>query len=193
VSLLAAVFSFAMISQTPDIEDVTGNEAFDFYFGEFILHELEGRHGMRRIIEEGLAKAVFSTNDSDQFYRFLHVLKEAMLEHPERLKSFQRLDRLMGLEFEIRMKKAKRMRWLYTAGGALAGALIAIPVGKVLSNTTKLGRAALVIAIPSGILAGGGAGFLLGHLLAVPHYQYEAGDLSEDIGFHLDELEALND
>jgi len=165
----------------------SGNEAFDFYFGEFIGNHLSTGHGMKRIIEEGLAASVFSSNSEREFMRFLEILDQAVRQYPEHYDSFRRVDRLMAAEFQRRVNYAKEKRLIYSAAGAVIGAAVALPVGGLLQGS--LGKKALWIAVPTGVLAGGGAGFLLAHLRHMPKYHYERGQLTDDIDFFWESIE----
>ena len=86
------------------------------------------------------------------------------------------------------MKKAKKLRWYFTAGGVLAGMVVAFPIGKFIGKSAK----AIAIAIPVGAVLGGGAGFLLGDLLHMPDYYYEPGSVTDDLQLIYDELDDMN-
>lgn len=185
------ILASAFILSPSDRLSQTGNEAFDFYWGEFTDHYLEQSHGMKGLIEDGLAESLFFTTSEQDFRFYIRELQLFLQQNPDRLADFRRLDRKLQREFEKRLEHAHKKRWLYSAGGAVAGALLALPAGQLLPAT--LGSAArLWIALPIGIVAGGGLGFLLGHLLESPAYAYSEGVLLEDLEWIEDELEDLD-
>src|SRR5262249_29461448 len=144
---------------------------FDFYLQEMVSHELAPDAPMSRLIYEYLVEATFDTNSENVFKERLQRLAQAQQDHPDRMGRFQSLDRYLQREFEKKLKSAKTKRLIYAGAGAVIGALVAIPIGRAIHS----GAQSLLIAIPSGALVGAGVGFLLGNLLAMPHYTYESG------------------
>ncbi|PIR22195.1 MAG: hypothetical protein COV44_09265 [Deltaproteobacteria bacterium CG11_big_fil_rev_8_21_14_0_20_45_16] len=177
---------FASLSTLSPQLGPTDSDAFNLYYIEFTENYLEPKHGMKNIIEKSLAEAVFSSNDETQFKNFIRLLKNASESAPERNKDFRRLDRLLATEFETRMENAKSIRWIYSAAGAIAGAVVAFPIGKMVA-----GGRYLLLALPAGALAGAGAGFLLSDLINMPHYRYSEGDLTDDVNSKLNELDDI--
>lgn len=147
------------------------NVDFDFYLKELVSHEMAADAPMAKLIRDYLAEAVFDTTSEKVFRDRLRQIQQSLQENPNRLDRFKSLDSALSRSFEARLESAKQKRLIYTAAGAVVGALVAIPVGRVIGGSTK----ALLIAIPSGALLGAGAGFLLGQLVAMPHYTYERG------------------
>ncbi len=150
---------------------------FDFYVQELVAHELPDSDPMVPLIERGLVDAIFNTTKEAVFKDRLRKVHQLAREHPDRIERFDRLDRQFSQAFELKLKEAKRKRTIFTLGGAVAGAIVAIPVGRLISKSTQ----ALLIAIPVGALVGAGAGYLLGDLVAMPDYSYEAGSLNTDL------------
>ena len=67
----------------------------------------------------------------------------------------------------------------------MLGSLVAIPVGRLATKSWK----SIWVALPIGAAAGGGLGFLLGHLVIMPDYTYREGMLGSDLSFELDEID----
>lgn len=164
----------------------TTDASYDYYKTEFEIHFLESKDPMAKLIDLRLADSIFDTTSETEFLSRLRELKRLVQENPERVGSLKRLDAYLQRRFEEKMKSAKKKRWLYAAGGAVVGALIAIPIAKAIN-----GKNILWIAVPSGALAGGGLGFLLGHLLEVPKYSYTSQVLTEDIDDAIDRIDEL--
>ncbi len=177
VNLLALAIFFSGSSDT----------AFEFYLKEFESNYLTKDDPMLKLIENRLAESVFETSDQAEFQRRLSRISELYRLRTDHAQSFKRLDRALKREFEDRLHKAKRRRWLYAAGGALVGALVSIPIAKAISAQSS----ALWIAIPVGALSGAGAGFLLGNLMETPKYSYASGMLSGDIEQGIRDLDEL--
>lgn len=178
---LATCFAFALsLTAYPDS---TGNPDFDFYLGELIEDEREDKDPTHKLVAGYLAEAILQANSNEDFQNYLQVLNQAVREHPERHRRFRQLDRALQTGFQEKLKAAKKKRLIYAASGAIIGALVGIPVGRML-NSSKL----IWISIPAGALAGGGLGFLLGNLIAKPDYEYEAGSIH---GTH--DLDAIAD
>lgn len=169
---------------TLSLTQADGSESFEFYLGELVTNRLDAKHGMIPLIERGIIESIFESHEKVVFLQRLNDLQIALQKHPELYQNFVQIDRGMAREFEERLAKAKRKRLYYSAGGVLVGALVGIPIGKAFG-----GGKALWISIPASALAGGGAGFLLGDLLAMPKYEFLRGQLVEDLEFELEQLE----
>jgi hypothetical protein len=166
-------------------------DEFSFYFSEFTTHQLEKSEPMAKLIVQRLAQALFDTSSKSEFELRLRILRTALKTNPELFDRFMSLDARLRDEFDTRVKKAKEKRLLFAAGGTVVGALVGIPAGKLLSQSTSLGSKIIWITIPAGALAGGGAGFLLGDILEMPNYGYHDGDLRGDLDLDRKELEDL--
>lgn len=151
--------------------------AFDFYLNELIEHEMSVDAPMARLIERHLIAATFNTTDGDILKDRLRRLAEAYRDNPDKVDRFKRLDNGFAVAFEKLMKSAKQKRLIYTAAGAAIGAVVAIPISKAISGSSKV----LLLAVPLGALAGAGAGFLLGQIMAMPDFEYERGFFSRDL------------
>lgn len=162
-------------------------QAFEFYIWEYETHYLTEEDPLALLIERHLAESVFDTTSKSTFEARLKRLQALIAQRPDRLESLRRLDQYLQQAFDVRLKRAKNQRWLYAAGGALVGALIAIPMGRLVSSSAQT----LWISVPIGALAGAGAGFLLGELLTVPRYAYTSGLLERDLEISIDEIEEL--
>ncbi len=179
--LQTLALGLTLVAQTGSNESATGNEEFDFYFGEFVTFEVsEKEPQLGNLIMDRLAESMFNTNNGETFRTRLALLKKAYYDHPLKRMRFNALDARLQVMFESKMKAAKRKRWIYTASGALAGALIAIPIGKVIASSASTVRL-LTIAVPIGAVTGAGAGYLLGSLLAMPKYEFTPGSLTTDL------------
>ena len=177
---LALIFGSSGLLRADDL-------SFEYYFKEYQTHFLEDSDPMIKLIERRLAESLFETNQETEFKRRLSLIQSLIDERPEKSKSLRRLNRLMQEQFSDRLTRAKQKRWLYAAGGALVGALIAIPIAKGLNASSQT----LWIAVPSGALAGGGMGFLLGHLLEMPKYEYSSTLITEDLDQALQTIDEM--
>ncbi len=167
--------SFCLTASPPLDEARTGSDSFDYYFGEFKAFEMPASDSMAKLITRRLSESLFETNSSEKFYERLRSLKDFLRHHPEKVERLIDLDRLLQRDFEARLKKAKTKRYLYSASGAIVGALVGLPIGNVFGN--KL----IWIAVPAGLIVGASAGFLLGSVLEIPDYTYDAGTLTNDL------------
>lgn len=182
VALVAqTLLSLCLLSFSPE----TGDENFDFYLGELIVSELEDNDPMHRLMVDYLVESVFSSNDQSEFSTKVNAIRETSREYPERMLRFRSLDRKLQKAFDEKIKRAQKKRWLYTAGGAVMGAVIGFPIGKAMGGSAPL----LWLTIPTGALAGGGAGYLLGKIILMPDYQYETGMINGDVENILDDLD----
>lgn len=163
-------------------------EDFDFYLGELVTHELSADDKMSILINERLAESIFETSDEAIFKQRLTALHAALEKNPSKLDRFNDLDRRLSAVFAERVRQGKRVRLLYAAGGAVLGALVAIPIARLASTS----RTALFIAIPAGVLGGAGAGYLLGQMIGMPHYDLEGSLFNKDLEFMNTELEGEN-
>jgi hypothetical protein len=177
---MTLIIGAASSSQASDLD-------FEYYFKEYQSHYLEDSDPMIKLIERRLAESIFNTSQETEFKRRIHSIQSLVDERPESAQSLRRLNRLLQEEFSDRLKRARQKRWIYTAGGSLVGALIAIPIARGIQAGTQ----ALWIAIPAGALAGGGLGFLLGHLLEMPQYEYSSTLITEDLDQALQSIEDL--
>jgi len=143
---------------------------FDFYLEELVSHELDAEAPMSQLIVQNLAESIFDTESEKVFQARLQRLRTAFSDHPRRAERFVTLHRALEKVYAAKIKEAKRLRMIYSGAGAVVGALIGIPVVKSLGGSTKL----LLITVPLGAAAGGGAGFLLGNLLAMPDYEFDS-------------------
>lgn len=172
---LAAVLLIALPSAD------SGPSSFDYYLGELVTCKLPPESPMLKLIVERLAESAFETSDEATFYHQLRLLKSTAHENPDKIESFIKLDRRLQAIFKERLQKAKTKRLIYTGVGAVAGAVLGVPAGKWLGS--NIGSKILWITVPAGALAGAGAGFLLGNILAMPDYAYdsymETGDLDQ--------------
>lgn len=178
---MLAVFSSLLIGLSLQVWDnYEEDEKFNFYLGEFAENKFEESDSAHFYIEKRLAESMFDTNNASQFKSRLRRLQTAFRHYPDQVLRFQRLDDQLSDIFESKLQRAKRIRWLSAAGGAVVGALVAVPVGRAIG-----GGKALLIAVPAGALAGAGAGFLLADLLTMPDYAYDdlgaAGDLIDGL------------
>jgi hypothetical protein len=169
------------LSGAQETANLSSADEFEFYLSELVENSLPSDAPMLRLITERLAISVFDSLSEDQVKMKLSALQQAARDHPDRIDSFRRVHRLLDAEFRARVKKAKQKRWFYAAGGSVIGALIAVPAGKLLKQSIWL-------SVPVGILSGGSAGFLLGHLVEVPSYELNAQWLSSDVMLLEDEL-----
>lgn len=159
----------------------TPKEGFEFYLGEFLQNELEPTHEMKNIIRDGLAESILSASSESEFRQFIVKLQQSVQQYPDRRQDFERLNRSLDREFKELVKRGKRKRWLYAAGGAVVGAVIGIPIGKALG--AKLGSKIIYLSIPLAALAGGGMGFLLGDYLSLPSYDLQSGSFLDDLRY----------
>ena len=190
--LIGLVLSVGSLTAAPP-EDASDDDAFEYYLGEFLTYEMDVKHPMAILIANRLAEAVFSTSKRAIFYGRIDRLRSAIKEHPAKYRRLVDLDRRLTKAFSIRIKEAKKKRLYYAIGGSAIGAVVAIPLGRIIgSQFSQIGSKALWIAIPTGALAAGGLGFLLGNLLHVPDYSYEAGSLIEDLELLYEEMEELD-
>jgi len=185
--ILFLALSFCSSGLFAGSEEWESASEFDFYFSEFFFHEMDRKNPMSELIMERLAESFFDTTSADVFKTRLDLLKTEATLHPDKLDRLIFLDRELQSQYARRLEKAKSKRWLYAGGGAVVGALLGIPAGKLLGGT--LGNKALWISIPAGALLGGGAGFLLGNLLEMPPYEYASGMINRDLHLMDDILE----
>lgn len=186
---MIVALSFWLVSACVDTETNDLGTGFDYYLGEFLQNHLEDNHAMHRLIEEGLATSLFDSNDKQIFYKKIQCLQDAYQERPDLSRRFKRLDGRMQREFQARLEAAKERRWIATAIGVGAGALIGIPIGYALKS--RLGAQALWISIPATALAGGATGFLLGDLLYVPAFSYQPQFSEREFDRELDAIDHL--
>lgn len=178
------------LSLLTGIDDELGDDLdFTFYLSEFATSELPKGDPMQQIIVDHLVESVFNTTREDTFQQHIRLLKSTAKSNPDKADRFSTLDSRLKVEFDKKMKEAKQKRLIYTAGGAVAGAVLGIPVGKMLSNATSMGSKILYLTVPAGALAGAGAGYLLGDLIAVPNYSYEPGTMTRDLELVQQEIE----
>lgn len=175
-SLLMALQVFAVEPAAEQASD------FDFYLEELVSHELATSAPMSQLIIQNLAAAIFDTDSAEIFYGRIAKLKESFRNNPRRAERFVALNQALQRAFDAKLQEAKRLRVIYSAAGAVVGALIGIPVGKAIGSTNKI----LLLTIPLGSAIGGGAGFLMGNLMAMPEYEFDSGALD----FQLNELES---
>ncbi|MDB5038278.1 MAG: hypothetical protein JWQ35_1806 [Bacteriovoracaceae bacterium] len=176
-SLLLAL---PLISQSPP--DVPNDETeFGYYYGEFLTYAMADDQPMAKLITDRLAESLFQASSSKELQDRLKLLKTSAREHPELLGRFVNLDTKMKRSFTGRVSKSKQKRLLYTVGGAVVGAIIGLPVGKLISAHTTLGIKVLWIAVPAGALLGAGAGFLLSQILDMPENIQSSDFLSKDL------------
>jgi hypothetical protein len=181
---LAYLLSGASIDEAP-----TGDSNFDYYFGEFTTYEMKSDQPMGKLITERLAASMFDTTDEKTFRTRIQLLLNSEKENPDKTERYLKLDSYLSAQFESRLKEAKHKRLVYTAVGAVVGAVIAIPAGLMIGpKVTSMGTKVLLLTIPIGALAGAGAGFLLGNILAMPKYDYEPGVLSKDLKAYQNEI-----
>lgn len=188
--LLAAINFFSLLAiniAQPAWDNYESDQEFNYYLGEFVENNLEDQHPMQAYVETKLAESIFDTTDEAKFKKRIQSLQNAFRQYPDHLLRFDRLDTRLQQNFNAKLKRAKRIRWISAAGGAALGALVAIPVGKQLGS--QLGAKALLISIPVGALAGAGAGFLLADLLAMPSYEYDSSGISPDLDLGMEEIE----
>jgi len=192
--IAAFLFSLRLVSVWSADDHLSGDPAFDFYYGDFLNFDMKIEDPLAVLITHRLAEAVFSTTDGSEFKKRIQFLLDARQENPDKLDRFVKLDRILETEFDTRLKQAKQKRILYSEVGAVVGAIVAIPAGLLIgSQFSSLGAKVLLIAIPIGALSGAGAGFLLGDLLAIPHYHYEPGLLSKGLqAYQDDEVNNMN-
>ncbi len=164
-----------LLSSPEDQSDAT--VAFDFYLNELTEHEMAADAPMARLIEKYLVEATFNTTSEAVFKDRLRRISKAYSQNPDKSERFRRLDSGFTVAFEQVIQKAKKKRIIYSAAGAVVGALVAIPVGRLISTSSKF----LLVSIPVGALAGAGAGFLLAQLIEMPDFSYERGLMSRDL------------
>lgn len=182
--MVLVLSSFLLISFSSALWDnYEQDQSFHFYLGEFVENKLPENHPMLSFIEDSLAEEMFNTNNSQLFKERIRKIQAAYRSNPNYITRFDQLDRRLEDTFQEKLKRAKRIRWLSAAGGAIIGALIAIPVGKQINSK------ALWIAVPTAALAGGGLGYLLADLLAMPDYDYSDVPISSDLEMGLADLE----
>lgn len=187
INFLALALSVNFSTPDSSWDDWENDQEFNFYLGEFAENRFEDGSSYQRLLEERLSAATLKTTRESVFKNRLRQLQEAYRRYPETQLRFQRLDELLQDGFSEKLKKAKRIRWISATGGAVIGALVAIPIGK--SMGSSLAGKALYIAIPIGALSGAGLGFLLGDIFAMPDYRYEDLGVSSDIESGLREIE----
>ncbi|MBN8554493.1 MAG: hypothetical protein J0L93_03530 [Deltaproteobacteria bacterium] len=172
-------------------EPIDNESEFGYYFNEFISHELDTTEPMAKLIVNRLAETIFDTTSKSEFEGRLRMLRSSLKAKPELLDRYMSLDARLRNEFDERIEKAKEKRMLYTVSGAVIGAVVGIPVGKVLSTSTSMGMKVMAITIPAGALTGAGAGFLLGQLIEMPHYDLQEGALMGDLDLMNKELQEV--
>lgn len=174
------VLLLPMVTEPPEVPINEENE-FGYYYGEFMTYGMEDTHPMSRLITDRLAESVFQSEDKDTLQARLRLLKKSSSDYPELVTRFAKLDERMQRSFTTRVTKAKSNKLLYTAAGALIGAVIGLPVGKLIATHTTLGMRVLWITVPAGAIAGGGAGYLLSDLLERPEKVQSSDLLSKDL------------
>lgn len=159
----------------PDLGADSESE-YAFYLSEMLNHSMPVDAPMAKLIEERLVETIFDSTDADVVKNRITALSTALKSRPELVERTIHLDRALTKAFDAKLAKAKTRRLIYAAGGAVVGALVAIPVGRLISTSAQT----LWISVPAGALVGAGAGFLLGHLVEMPDYRYELGGLNWD-------------
>jgi hypothetical protein len=175
-SLLMALQIFAVEPAADQTSD------FDFYLEELVSHELATSAPMSQLIIQNLATAIFDTDSAEVFYSRIAKLKESFRDNPRRAERFVALNQALQRAFDVKLQEAKRLRVIYSAAGAIVGALIGIPVGKAIGSSNKV----LLLTIPVASAVGGGAGFLMGNLMVMPDYEFD----SRALDFQMNELES---
>jgi hypothetical protein len=165
----------------------SSTDSFEYYFKDYALHHLEDKDPLAKLIEERLAESIFDTTSELEFKNRIRAIQQLLEDRPERAQSLRRLNRLLEKNFQEKLSRAKQRRWLYSAAGAVVGALVALPISKSMSTHAQT----LWIALPVGALAGGGLGFLLAHLIEMPKYEYTSALISSDFDHSLNEIEDL--
>jgi len=177
-------FALGLVGAAPVDSENDKQSAFDFYLEELLAHEMSADAPMSRLIEDYLVEATFDTTSGDIFKDRLRKIQRAVKDRPDRIGRFQRLDDRFSDVFRAKLSEAKHQRMIYTAAGAVVGALVAIPVGRAINKSAQV----LWISIPAGAALGAGAGYLLGNLIVMPDYTYDPGTLNFDLKQIQDEL-----
>ncbi|MGA0162911.1 MAG: hypothetical protein ACO3LE_01495 [Bdellovibrionota bacterium] len=187
LTLISLIMIFSMPSdRIEDWDDFENDHEFNFYLGEFIENNLDELHPLQVLIQDRLVENFFETSDQKVFQSRLRKLNQAFENHPKALLRFESLNEALYEEFNQKIKKAKTMRWIFTAGGAAAGALVAFPVTKMFAR--KAARSILLLSVPLGAISGAGAGFLLSDFLFMPDYQFDGLNVSSDLLLGLEDL-----
>lgn len=176
--MLSSIFVAIALVASPKEEN------FDYYLTEFSGHYLTESHPMAQLIEERLATSLFETSSKSEFLDRIYRLNESFKQRPERLSRFSKLNDLLQKAFQTRLAQARTFRRRSAVVGAIAGALLAIPIGKQLGTTKTLW-----LAVPTGMIAGAGVGFLLGHFLSYPSYEFSDELIARDVDIELEEIE----
>lgn len=189
--MIAALLLSLSIFSAVD-EETASDDEFTFYLTEFAQHELPKGDAMAQLITDRLVDATFNTANTASFKNHIQQLKVMAKANPIKADRFASLDTRLAAAFEEKLKAAQHKRLFYTAGGAVVGAIVGIPIGNFLSTSTSMGSRIMLISIPAAALAGAGAGYLLGGILEVPDYTYEPGTMTRDLDFLRSELEETN-
>jgi Txe/YoeB family toxin of Txe-Axe toxin-antitoxin module len=168
------------LSGPPEVPTIEESE-FAYYFGEFVTYSMEDANAMSRLITDRLADSLFQSETNETLQTRLKLIKNTSQEYPELVGRFAKLDARLQTTFNARVTKSKSHKLIYTAAGALVGAIIGFPAGKLLSNHSALGTKMLWITVPAGALVGAGAGYLLSGLIEKPDSSHSSNLMSKDL------------
>jgi len=145
LSITLCASAFSLENEDSDVE-------FNFYLKEMVDHAMAQDAPMASLIANYLVEATFDTTSDRVFKTRIRQISKTLEDHPDKIDRFQYLDGKFKRTFEKKVAAAKQKRLLYAASGAVVGAIIGIPVGKLAGGGTK----ALFISVPSGALVGAG-------------------------------------
>lgn len=177
------LFSYFLLSLPLALESevVTEESDFGYYFGEFLTYAMEDQQPLSRLIIDRLAESVFQSETKEGLQSRLRLIKRTAENSPELATRFAYLDQKLRTSFNTRVSKSKNHQMLYTTTGAVIGAVIGLPVGKLISSHTSLGLKVLWITVPATALLGTGAGYLLSELIDSPESAQPSDLLSKDL------------